>query len=303
MFARSLFALALAAPLLGTIEPPQVGIAVPPKHVWAQACDDWDEWEKPGPPFRIFGNTYYVGTCGIASILITTDDGHALIDSGTEAGADIVLANIRALGFDPKDVKVLLASHEHFDHVGGMAKLQRETGATVIASEAAVGVMLSGQTDPDDPQYGTLEPMEPIAEGMPYFWGDAPYRIDYFGIRPIDTPGHTSGAMSWSWEACEEDDCLTVVYADSLSAVSSDSYRFSDHKDYLGKFLKSFDSIAEARCDVLLTPHPTGGNLNLTMSLLERRKLDGMPDFACRGYAQKQKQALSLRLAKEAAAK
>lgn len=301
MFVRALLALALAAPLLGTA-PATVESAVVPPHPWAQACEDWDEWDKPGPAFKIYGNTYYVGTCGIASILITTDDGHALIDTGTEAGADIVLANIRSLGFDPKDIKLLLASHEHFDHVGGMAKLQRETGAMVISSEAAIGVMLTGQTDEDDPQFGTLDPMEPIDEGMPYFWGDAPYRIDYFGIKPIDTPGHTAGAMSWTWDACEGDDCLTVVYADSLSAVSSDSYRFLDHRDYLGKFLASLDRIAEAKCDILLTPHPSGGNLKLTMSLLDRRKLDGMPTFFCMGYAAKQRQALSLRLAKEATA-
>src|SRR5687767_5418483 len=83
------------------------------RKAWAEACADWDEWEKPGPPYRIHGNTYYVGTCGISAILISGDDGHVLIDSGTDAGAALVAANIEALGFTLSDVKILLMSHEH----------------------------------------------------------------------------------------------------------------------------------------------------------------------------------------------
>ncbi len=66
---------------------------------WVNTCVDWDDWDKPSPPFRIFGNSYYVGTCGIAAILITSSDGHILIDGGTEAGADIIAENIKDLGF------------------------------------------------------------------------------------------------------------------------------------------------------------------------------------------------------------
>lgn len=304
LFGKAFSALALALPLLGAAPQDTVTAittdAVPgPVHPWAQACEDWDDWDKPGPPFNIHGNTWYVGTCGISAILITSDDGHALIDSGTEKGADVVLANIHKLGFDPKDIKLLLGSHEHFDHVGGMAKIQQATGAVFISSAIAVDTMITGKAHPDDPQFGLHEPMAKIAEGLPYNWGDAPYKLDYFGISPIPTPGHTPGAMSWTWRACEGEDCLTVVYADSLSAVSRDDYRFSDHREYLDAFVGSLKDIAEAPCDILVTPHPSGGKLKVTLSALARRKQDGLPDFACAGYASAQQQALGMRLSKE----
>ena len=93
---------------------------------------------------RIHGNTYLVGTCGISAILVTGSDGHVLIDGGTEKGAEVIAANIRELGFKLKDIKFLLISHEHFDHVGGIARLQKLTGATLVASAPAAKVMNSG---------------------------------------------------------------------------------------------------------------------------------------------------------------
>ena len=75
------------------------------------------------------------------------------------------------------------------------------------------------------------------------------------------TPGHTPGAMSWSWRSCENDICRTIVYADSLSAVSSDSYRFSAHPDYVASFRQSLQKVAALECDILLTPHPSGSGM------------------------------------------
>ncbi len=110
-----------------------------------ERCKDWDDWDKPAPPVRIHGNTYLVGTCGIASILITGDEGDILIDGGTEAGADLIAANIRELGFNVRDVRIMLHSHEHFDHVGGIARLQRLSGAQLVASRAAAEVLADGR--------------------------------------------------------------------------------------------------------------------------------------------------------------
>ena len=87
---------------------------------YAAACADNDEWDKPAPPVRIHANTYLVGTCGISAILVTGTEGHVLIDGGTEKGAELVAANIRALGFKLADIRFLLHSHEHHDHVGGI---------------------------------------------------------------------------------------------------------------------------------------------------------------------------------------
>ena len=95
----------------------------PPASEWVNSCTDWDDWDKAGPPYQIYGNTYYVGTCGISAILVTGDKGHILIDGATEAGADVIANNIRSLGFALSDIKLLLQSHEHFDHVAGLARL------------------------------------------------------------------------------------------------------------------------------------------------------------------------------------
>lgn len=261
-------------------------------------CAEYDEWDRPAEPFRIHGNTWYVGTCGIAAILIATDDGHALIDTGTEAGADIVLANIRKLGLDPKDIKLIATSHEHFDHVGGVAKVQQATGATVIASEIGIAVLSSGVAHPDDPQAGMHEPMAKIAQGMPWFWGEAPYKLDQFGLKPIVTPGHTPGALSWRWQSCEGTDCKTIVYADSLNPISADSYRFSDHPAYVAAFREGISRVAEAPCDILLTPHPSSSDM-----LGRARKGTMVGGMNCARYAELKTASLGERLAEEAAAR
>lgn len=267
-------------------------------HPWAQACENSDEWDKPGPPFKVFGNTYYVGTCGIAAILITSDDGHVLIDSGTEGGAQIVLENIRALGFDPKDVKLLLNSHEHFDHVGGMAIIQEATGAEIVSSLKGLEVMQSGVVRPEDPQSGALPPMRPVTGGKLYFSGAGQFLLNQFGFWPIATPGHTPGAMSWKWRACEGEECRTVVYADSLSAVSSDEYRFSDHPEYVEAFRKALSRIEDINCEILLTPHPSASSMR---ELLIGGDLAYQFSQPCTNYARAQAGKLRLRLHTEEA--
>lgn len=307
MFAKAILALALVSTLIGAQQSKTDRMPQPmpqPPHPWVAACDEWDEWDKPGPAFQVYGNTYYVGTCGIASILITSDNGHVLIDSGTEAGADIVLSNIRSLGFDPADIKLLLNSHEHFDHVGGMAKIQDATGAVIISSWPGLMVMGSGNLEKDDPQFGEHEPMPPIVSkvepypALPFHAAEAQYLMEAHGVWPIATPGHSPGAMSWTWRACEKKKCLTIVYADSLSAVSSESYRFSEHKRYVTAFFASLDRIAAVPCNILLTPHPSAGSLSRRL-----KDRDLANEFshggACQDYASKQRSMLLSRLQKE----
>src|SRR6476661_10649792 len=107
---------------------------------WALVCDGSDDWNKPAPPVRIHANTYDVGTCGISSILIVGDQGDILIDGGPEQAADLIAANIRELGFRVQDIRIILNSHDHYDHVGGISKLQRLSGATVMTSAPAAKV-------------------------------------------------------------------------------------------------------------------------------------------------------------------
>lgn len=304
MFVKPLLAVALAAPLLGLTKP-DVSIASHPTHPWVAACEDWDEWDKPGPAFRIYGNTWYVGTCGISAILITSEEGHVLTDTGTEAGADVVLDNIRSLGFDPADIKLLLNSHEHFDHVGGLIKVQEATNAPIVTSREGMEVIASGKDHRDDPQFGMHEPMRPLPQSsyaiepypiLSHQDEKAQFLLDRFGMWPIPTPGHTPGAMSWKWRACDDSVCKTVVYADSLSAVSSDGYRFLDHERYLADFFASLQRIADSPCDILLTPHPSGSWMR---NKLKGGDLTTSSSLECDAYMRQQRASLFIRLSKE----
>jgi metallo-beta-lactamase class B len=120
-------------------------------------------WNVPQAPFKIYGDTYYVGTRGLSAILITSNQGHVLIDAALPESAKPIADNIHSLGFKVEDIKLILNSHVHFDHAGGIAELQRLSGATVVASEASAKVLASGSVGTDDPQYGTIPPIPPVA--------------------------------------------------------------------------------------------------------------------------------------------
>jgi metallo-beta-lactamase class B len=100
----------------------------------AEECSSCAEWNAPREPFRVFGNTWYVGTEGLAAILITSPEGHVIIDGALPDSAPQILANVEKLGFKVSDVALILNTHAHFDHSGGIAALQRTTGARVAAS-------------------------------------------------------------------------------------------------------------------------------------------------------------------------
>jgi len=296
MFARTFAIASLALASCATAkteEPPaQTG-----QQAFLDTCEDWDEWGKAAPPFNIYGNTYYVGTCGIAAILITGNEGHVLIDGASRDGGPLVEASIAKLGFRIEDVKILLHSHEHFDHVGGLAYLQRRSGAQMIAANAAVQGLTTGMTQPGDPQFGTHDPFEPVS--VTFAIGSYnPVSLGKVTLMPLETPGHTAGALTWSWWSCEKTDCKTLVYADSLSPVSSDSYRFSDNPEVVSGYRKGLTSLAELPCDMLLTPHPSSSQM------IERMATGGLAGgMNCREYAQSIEARLKKRLAEEAGKK
>lgn len=266
------------------------------------SCEDFDDWDKPTEPFQIHGNTYYVGTCGISAILIRGQQNHILIDTGTAKGAEIVLANIRKLGIDPFDISLVTHSHEHFDHIGGLRSVADMTNSDVVSSFPAEAVISTGEDDPADPQFGMHDPMDPanvqlrVANGetiQTLFKG----KID-LSLTAFETPGHTPGALTWQWESCVGTDCETIVYADSLSPISSDNYRFSDHPEYVVAFRTGLERLRGLKCDILLTPHPSASDM---IARARTGALEG--GMTCAAYADSKTKALDERLAKEAAAK
>jgi metallo-beta-lactamase class B len=280
--------------------PPRVEQAIAPIETagpaFDAACAGSDDWEKPAPPVRVFGNTYFVGTCGISSILVTDPQGDILIDGGTEADAELIADNIRRLGFRLTDVKYLLNSHEHFDHVGGIARLQQLTGAQLLASPAAAAVLRTGVPGSDDPQAGSLKTF-PAAHVDRVIRDGEMIRLGNTVLTAVATPGHTPGALTWHWGSCNGGVCRQIVYADSLTAVSNDKYRFTDHPAYVQAFRASIAKVAALDCDILLTPHLSASKMPERFAL--RAPLEDRD--ACRDYAADRTKQLDDRLAKEAA--
>jgi metallo-beta-lactamase class B len=265
--------------------------------LWASVCAGSDDWNKPAPPVRIAGSTYLVGTCGISSILIAGNAGHVLIDAGTEQSADAVADNIKALGFKLADIRIILISHEHHDHVGGIARLQQLTGANLYVAPAARTVMNSGKADAGDPQASILKGF-PAARVDGAVTDGQQVRLGNIMLTAIATPGHTAGATSWRWVSCDGGVCPNFVYADSLSPVSAEGYRFSDHPQLVAAFRASIAKIAAQPCDLLLTPHPAASDMPARLAL----KAPMRDENACKAFAAAKTGALDARLAKEAAA-
>lgn len=269
--------------------------SAPAGKALAAACAGREGWSDTAPPAKIFGNSYYVGTCGITAILIDAPGGLVLIDGATEEAAPSILANIRTLGFDPKNVRTLLASHEHLDHVGGLKALQDATGARVFARREAVQTLTSGEPEAIDPQRGAIPPFKGVTVSGEVKDGEA-LPIADIGLTLHATPGHTPGSTSWTWKSCEGGVCRTIAYVDSLSAVSADDYRFSDHPDYVAMLRATFAKVPTLPCDILVTPHPGASNL------FARLKGDAalVDPNGCRAYAASASKRLDERLAKEA---
>lgn len=155
---------------------------------FASQCAGKNGWDVPAPPARIHGQTFYVGTCGITAVLIASPAGHVLIDGAVAEAAPHIAANIERLGFRMRDVKLLLSTHEHHDHVGGLAELQRRSGAPLRASPAATPVMASGKIPVADPQFGLLPNFTPVRMGKPLRDGEI-VRVGPTRLTAHLTPG------------------------------------------------------------------------------------------------------------------
>ncbi|MGF1668894.1 MAG: subclass B3 metallo-beta-lactamase, partial [Balneolaceae bacterium] len=227
------------------------------------SCPICAEWNAPQHPFQIYGNTYYVGPRGLAAILVTSVEGHVLIDGGLPESAPLIADNIRALDFRVDDIRMILNSHAHFDHAGGIASLQRITGAEVAASPASRSILLRGESGPDDPQFGEL-PSFPAAENVRELTNGEIIRVGPLELTAHFTPGHTPGGTTWSWQSCEEDRCLNLVYADSQTPASAGGFKFTRNDFYpsvIADLRRGHEILESLSCDILVTTHPGASRL------------------------------------------
>ncbi len=245
--------------------PAQPALVPDPPHV----CGSCAEWNGPRQPFKLYGNTYFVGPAGLSALLITSPQGHILVDTGLEQSAAIIDANIRALGFKTTDVKLILTSHGHFDHVGGVHALARYTKAEVVGSPQTARALAIGAPTPDDPQAPPTPPPGvdyfPAFEGVRGVKDGETVRMGPLTVTAHHVPGHTPGATTWTWQSCEGSRCLNMVYADSLSTVASDGFRFTGgngRPSIVESFRASITKFGALPCDIMVSTHPQASNMD-----------------------------------------
>jgi metallo-beta-lactamase class B len=258
----------------------------------ARECPSCAEWSAGQQPFRIWGNTYYVGTHGLAAILVTSPAGDVLIDGALPESADSIIAHVRQLGFRIEDVKLILNSHAHYDHAGGIAALERASGASVAASPWSARVLEQGKSLEGDPQLGIALGFPPVRSVRVLADGDTMH-VGPLSIVARFTPGHTPGGTTWTWRSCERGACYDMVYADSQTPVSADGFLFS-RSAAVDEFHRSYAVLNSLPCDILLTPHP--GASQLFERVASRKLVDRK---ACRALAATSARQLDERLAKE----
>jgi metallo-beta-lactamase class B len=267
-------------------------------------CEYCAGWSQPREPFRVFGNTWFVGG-GVSSVLITTPKGHVLIDGGLTQTAPQVAANIAKLGFRLEDIKVIVNSHTHYDHAGGIAALQRASGAPIAASPEAARALERGGPTENDPQFGfgpAHNNFPAVAKVRIITDGDT-IKLGGMEVTAHYTPGHTPGGTSWTWKSCENDRCLNMVYADSLNSVSAPGFKFSADAKRVAEFEKSIETVAGLPCDILLTPHPEAFDLDARIAARDRDPKSNpfLDPNGCKAYAAGARERLAKRIAEERA--
>lgn len=223
-------------------------------------------WNQPVEPFRIAGNLHYVGASDITSFLITTPEGHIVLDGGFVETAPMIRANIERLGFEVEDVKILIGSHAHLDHAGGLAELKRVTGAEFVSMAEEAPLYRAGGKG--DRQFGDTLPFPPVEPDRTINDGD---RVTLGGVTLVAhrTPGHTPGCTTWTTTV----EGLEVVFLCSPSVPGNYKLGAEDVADYR----RHFAFLKTLTPDIFLASH--GAFFNLT----EKRKTGEFVDPS--GYA------------------
>ena len=226
-------------------------------------------WVTPTEPFKIIDNIYYVGTAGLSSFLVTSPDGHVLLDTGLPDSAPLIKANIAKLGFKPGDIKYLLNSHAHFDHAGALAELKRDTGAQMVAS-AADKPLLEGGYYPGQENNSELK-FPPVKVDRVIGQGDK-ITIGKVTMTANMTPGHSPGCTTWTTVAREKKWNHTVVFFCSASVAANRLVGNVTHPGIVDDYRKTFSAARGIIANVFLAPHPE------MFKMKEKRTLIGKYD-------------------------
>ena len=207
---------------------------------------------KPFDGFRVIDNIYYVGAEGISSFLITTPEGAILMDTGTEQMMPVIRSNVEKLGFKMQDIKVILSTHAHFDHVEGHAAMKALTGAKVMAVGEDAKALASGV----DTSAGEYVGWKPVAVDRVLKDGDT-VALGGLTLQAHLTPGHTKGATAWTMTAHDNGKALRVVIA-GATGINPGSTLLGNkvHPTVVEDFARTFRVLKELNADVFLASHP-----------------------------------------------
>jgi metallo-beta-lactamase class B len=238
-------------------------------------------------PFRIAGNLYFVGREDVSIFLVTSPQGHVIIDGGYEDSPPLIVESIQRLGFDIKDVKAILSSEAHIEHAAGLAELQRLSGAAIYASDStAKGIESGGQVP--GPKFLPnrffvdvgLADYEPARVDHRIKDGDT-VRVGPLAFTAHITSGHTIGCTTWTFTVRGSTRALNVVDACGLSLT--DGMRLVQPENYpgiRGDFERSFATLRSLPVDIWVTSHtqPWGRYRKYQASLKETRPADAFID-------------------------
>lgn len=211
-------------------------------------------WTAPYKPFHVVGPIDYVGTQGIAVYLIHTKAGLILLDTGPAGAVPVLERNIAALGYRLRDVKIILATHAHWDHVAGLAAIKRDTGARLLASAGDRGALESGRPPSEylDGETSTFAPVKVDAT----LTDGKPVRLGEVAMTPVFTPGHTPGCTSWTMQVRENGRPLAVIFPCSLTVAGNKLIGNKGYPGIVRDFRASFARLSKLKADVVLPAHP-----------------------------------------------
>ena len=212
-------------------------------------------WSEPAAPTKIAGPVYFVGTKGLAVWLITTTEGHILLNTGTQGSGPLIEASIRKLGFKPEDIKILLICHAHFDHVGGLAYMKKLSGAQIAVIDREVDLLQSGGKTDFHYGHNPSFAFEPVKTDRVFHDGDT-ITLGNIAMTANLTPGHTKGTTTWTMKVTDTGKLYTVVFPDGTSV--NPGYRVARNPSYPGigdDYRRTFQTLESLKPDIWLAPH------------------------------------------------
>ena len=224
----------------------------------ALAAQDPPSWTEPTQPFAITDNIYYVGAKGLAAYLIRTADGLILLDGTMEENVPMIERNIAALGFRVQDIKLLLASHAHFDHAAGLAQLQRDSGARFLSSPGDRTAYATG-VPPSKVSYGVVAFPKVRVDGT--LKEGRAVTLGGVSLTPLFTPGHTPGCTTWTMTSPDAGTTRRVVFPCSMTVAGNQLIANPGYSGIVSDFRRTFPRMARLQADIVLPGHPEGADV------------------------------------------